>query len=105
MACGRDAVEIDGLDSSETEALLNEAQSSTQEGRQTAPTESMTTQFKTPWSSHKPAANNPDGGTEIALESSRDSHDLDSAQLRAQGHEAALQRAFSPLAALGLGFR
>ena len=31
--------------------------------------------------------------------------DLDSAVLRAQGHEAALKRSFSPLAALGLGFR
>lgn len=31
--------------------------------------------------------------------------DLDSAALRAQGHEAALKRSFSPLAALGLGFR
>ena len=31
--------------------------------------------------------------------------DLDSAVLRAQGHEAALKRTFSPLAALGLGFR
>ncbi|KAA6414172.1 MAG: choline transporter [Lasallia pustulata] len=30
--------------------------------------------------------------------------DLDSAALRAQGHEAALKRSFSPLAALGLGF-
>ena len=31
--------------------------------------------------------------------------DLDSAVLRAQGHEASLKRSFSPLAALGLGFR
>lgn len=31
--------------------------------------------------------------------------DLDSAALRAQGHEAVLKRSFSPLAALGLGFR
>lgn len=31
--------------------------------------------------------------------------DLDDAALRAQGHEAALKRSFSPLAALGLGFR
>lgn len=31
--------------------------------------------------------------------------DLDSTALRAQGHEAQLKRSFSPLAALGLGFR
>lgn len=39
------------------------------------------------------------------LEPLTDTQDLDSAQLRAQGHEAALERDFSPLAALGLGFR
>ncbi|KAI4204343.1 MAG: hypothetical protein LQ346_001615 [Caloplaca aetnensis] len=43
-------------------------------------------------------------GSELALESLGDPHDLDNANLRAQGHEVALQRSFSPLAALGLGF-
>ncbi|KAI4105687.1 MAG: hypothetical protein L6R37_002586 [Teloschistes peruensis] len=40
----------------------------------------------------------------LALESLRDSHDLDNTNLRAQGHEAALQRSFSASAAVGLGF-
>ena len=58
------------------------------------------------WSLDKPTTNHiPDGGTELASESFRDRQDLDSAHLRAQGHEAALKRSFSPLAALGLGFR
>ncbi|KAL2052038.1 hypothetical protein ABVK25_007730 [Lepraria finkii] len=43
-------------------------------------------------------------GPQLALESLTDSSDLDNANLRAQGHEAALQRSFSPLAAIGLGF-
>ncbi|KAL8856519.1 MAG: hypothetical protein Q9178_006834 [Gyalolechia marmorata] len=42
--------------------------------------------------------------SELALGNLRDSHDLDDTNLRAQGHEAALQRSFSPLAAVGLAF-
>lgn len=41
----------------------------------------------------------------LALESLVGSEHDDNAHLRAQGHEAALERRFSPLAALGLGFR
>lgn len=44
-------------------------------------------------------------GSELALDNLRDPNDPDDANLRAHGHEAALQRNFSPLAALGLGFR
>ena len=44
-------------------------------------------------------------GSDLALQNLRDSYDADDANLRAQGHEAVLQRNFSPLAALGLGFR
>ena len=66
---------------------------------------SMGARNKAPRSSRKPIANILDGGTELARESSRDRQDLDSANLRAQGHEAALQRSFSLLAALGFGFR
>ncbi|CAF9935819.1 MAG: hypothetical protein HETSPECPRED_009909 [Heterodermia speciosa] len=43
-------------------------------------------------------------GSELALDNLRDPNDPDDANLRAHGHEAALQRNFSPLAALGLGF-
>lgn len=41
----------------------------------------------------------------VPLESIENSEDADNAHLRAQGHQAALERRFSPLAALGLGFR
>ncbi len=105
MAGGRDALETDGHDSSEAEALLYYTRSSTTNDGLSLSAASMGARNKAPWSSHKPIADIPDGGTELARESSRDRQDLDNANLRAQGHEAALQRAFSPLAALGLGFR
>lgn len=41
----------------------------------------------------------------VVLPSYIEEVDLDSTALRAQGHEAQLTRSFSPLAALGLGFR
>ena len=41
----------------------------------------------------------------VPLESIENCEDADNAHLRAQGHQAALERRFSPLAALGLGFR
>ena len=112
MALGRDEVGQDGAnDSSETEALLNNTWSS-DERRSSSTSESMTSRIKASWSSHREKislANNvspsSDDGPELALENLRDSQDLDNANLRAQGHEAALQRRFSPLAALGLGFR
>ncbi|KAI4235165.1 MAG: hypothetical protein LQ349_003345 [Xanthoria aureola] len=41
---------------------------------------------------------------DLALENLSPSEHFDDANLRAQGHEAVLQRSFSPLAAIGLGF-
>ncbi len=105
MAGGRDAIETDSHDSSEAEALLYYTRLSTTNDGLSESAASMGARNKAPWFSHKPIADIPDGGTELARESSRDRQDLDNANLRAQGHEAALQRSFSPLAALGLGFR
>ena len=66
--------------------------------------ENMTSQLRS-----FPADDNPSvpshGIVIIPLQSTTDESDTDSAYLRAQGHEAALKRSFSPLAALGLGFR
>lgn len=42
---------------------------------------------------------------DVPLESLENSEDADNAHLRAQGHQAALERRFSPLAVIGLGFR
>lgn len=41
---------------------------------------------------------------DISLDCRGDRHHLDDEQLRAQGHQAALERSFSPLAAIGLAF-
>lgn len=99
-------MEIDNHDSSEAEPLLNEAWQPPTDEALSASTISMGTRDKAPPSSHKAIANILDGGTELVSDSSPHSqHLFDSANLRAQGHEAALQRSFSPLAALGLGFR
>lgn len=100
----RDAFEPDNYDSSEAEALLYYERLSTTDHGLSTSMASMGARNKTPRSSRKPIANIPDGGTELARDSSRDRQDLDSANLRAQGHEAALQRSFSLLAALGFGF-
>lgn len=105
MVGGRDAVETGDHDSSEAEALLYRTRLSITNDGTSASTASMGACNKAPWSSHKLIAHIPDGGIELARESSPDRQDVDSANLRAQGHEAALQRSFSPLAALGLGFR
>ncbi|KAL8688094.1 MAG: hypothetical protein Q9224_004973 [Gallowayella concinna] len=65
----------------------------------------MSARIKTIWSRDKDALTDHSGnGSELALENLGSSDDLDDAYLRAQGHEAALQRSFSPLAALSLGF-
>ncbi|KAL8702394.1 MAG: hypothetical protein Q9201_004439 [Fulgogasparrea decipioides] len=64
----------------------------------------MTARSNTSWPADKSIADHLGDGSETALETVGDSYDLDNANLRAQGHEAALQRSFSPLAALGLGF-
>lgn len=60
---------------------------------------------KAVWSGSTTVTTSSDDGTELALESLGNSQDLDSTNLRAQGHEAALKRSFSLLSALGLGFR
>ena len=99
MAGGQDAVETDGHDISEAEALLNDTRLCTTDDALSVSTAGMGARNKAPRLSHKPIADTPDGGIELPHQ------DLDSANLRAQGHEAALQRSFSPLAALGLGFR
>ncbi|KAL8735111.1 MAG: hypothetical protein Q9166_000987 [cf. Caloplaca sp. 2 TL-2023] len=78
------AVAAAHIDGSEGEALLNDTRQAIQDDETSVLTES--------------------DGSDLALENLRDFHDLDDAYLRAQGHEAALQRSFSPLAALGLGF-
>ncbi|KAL8959294.1 MAG: hypothetical protein Q9193_003817, partial [Seirophora villosa] len=64
----------------------------------------MTSRLRPSVSGDKPIADKSGDGSEIALESLGDVNDLDDANLRAQGHEVALQRSFSPLSALGLGF-
>ncbi|KAL8801712.1 MAG: hypothetical protein Q9182_004251 [Xanthomendoza sp. 2 TL-2023] len=84
MSRGRASFLTAGFDESEGEALLNEARPSTYEDGASIRIES--------------------DGSELALENLGHSSDIDDAYLRAQGHEAALQRSFSPLAALGLGF-
>lgn len=65
----------------------------------------MTSQLRPSVSGDKPIADKSGDGSDVALESLGDVHTLDDAQLRAQGHEVALRRSFSPLSALGLGFR
>ena len=104
----------DSRDTSETEALLNEIWLTTppSEGASVSNVgESMTSRFIPSWSAQnqqqqkEPLTNSSDETTELALDSLRNSTEVDNAQLRAQGHEAALERRFSPLAALGLGFR
>ncbi|KAL8849332.1 MAG: hypothetical protein Q9221_005683 [Calogaya cf. arnoldii] len=64
----------------------------------------MTARVKALWSVDKSFTDRPDDSRDLALDLLSPSHDLDDANLRAQGHEASLQRSFSPLAALGLGF-
>ncbi|KAL8785683.1 MAG: hypothetical protein Q9213_003242 [Squamulea squamosa] len=64
----------------------------------------MTARLKTAWSGDKSFADGSGDGSELALEHLGDPHDLDDANLRAQGHEASLHRSFSPLAAISLGF-
>jgi hypothetical protein len=105
MAQGRDTVDAEGHDSSEAEALLNETWLSSQEDGQSSSTESMAARARAILSANKSISDTSYEANELALQPLGDSQDLDSAQLRAQGHEAALERSFSPLAALGLGFR
>ena len=105
MASSRDALETDSHDSNEAEALLYYQRLSTPDHGLSTSMATIGPRNQTPRSSRKPVANILDGGTELARDFSPDRQDLDSANLRAQGHEAALQRSFSLLAALGFGFR
>lgn len=89
----------------EGEALLNNVHLSIEDDDTSILAESMTTRLKTAWSGDKSFADGSGDGSELALENLGAPHDLDDANLRAQGHEAALQRSFSPLAAISLGFR
>ncbi|KAL8666977.1 MAG: hypothetical protein Q9168_007356, partial [Polycauliona sp. 1 TL-2023] len=66
--------------------------------------ESMTSRLKAVWSEKNTSTDRTGDSGELALENLSPSHDLDDANLLAQGHEASLQRSFSPLAAVGLGF-
>ena len=110
MTPGRDLVHRNGhgrRDSAEAEALLNDTWLSTSDDGLSVSSSagSMTFRIKTSWSAQKPLTDPLDDGAELALGPLTNSTELDNAQLRAQGHEVALERRFSPLAALGLGFR
>lgn len=89
--------------SSDEEALLNETWLAAQECEVSVPTGNMKSPLRTGSLAQMPDAL--DNGNDLALECRGEGRDLDGEQLRAQGHEVALQRSFSPLAAIGLGFR
>ena len=102
---GRDQVDGVGEDSSsEGEPLLNETWLSAAEERFSS-TETMAPQTASKQSTETLTVPLHVERVDHPLESLTPGRDLDSANLRAQGHEAVLQRSFSPLAALGLGFR
>ncbi|KAL8969325.1 MAG: hypothetical protein Q9183_002054, partial [Haloplaca sp. 2 TL-2023] len=92
-------------DSIEGQRLLNNGTPSLAQNDQLSDwAESMAARLKRFWPGDKSIADHSGAGSEPTLVPSADSYDLDDANLRAQGHEAALQRRFSPLAAIGLGF-
>ena len=103
MASARTA----GHASAEEEALLNDTWLSAAEDDASVSVSvgSMKSRIKTQWLSQTLSGVTSENGQDLALEYRGDSRDLDDDQLRAQGHEVALQRSFSPLAAIGLGFR
>lgn len=105
MSLGRSPVGAGGNASNETDALLKETWQSAANNDSFASIAGMAARARAMISATKSFADTSCEANEHALESLSDTHDLDSAQLRAQGHEAALERDFSPLAALGLGFR
>lgn len=92
-------------EATEGEALLHHAPPSMREDEVPFLAESMTAPVKALWSVDKSFADHSGDSKDLALENLSPSEDLDDSNLRAQGHEAALQRSFSPLAAIGLGFR
>ena len=106
MTSAYDTVDAEGDHSSEAQALLNEIWLSAEanDGSLTS-AESMAATAGTVLFADKSVADNVRPAGEVALEPLEAASDRDTAHLRAQGHDAALQRSFSPLAALGLGFR
>lgn len=107
MAYRRHALEAGGHDEGLVgEPLLESTWSPPRAHRTPSSIDSMPwSQKKAVWSGSTTVTTSSDDGTELALESLGNSQDLDSTNLRAQGHEAALKRSFSLLSALGLGFR
>ena len=105
MARSHFASSLLSRDSIEGQRLLNGTPSLVQDDQSSDLAESMTARLKRFWPEDKSIANHSGAGSEPTLVPSADSYYLDDANLRAQGHEAALQRRFSPLAAIGLGFR
>ncbi|KAL9121441.1 MAG: hypothetical protein Q9187_002000 [Circinaria calcarea] len=93
-----------GDDISEAEPLLQEASLSLGEGNEAPSADNMASSLQAFSSVDDPSLPSHGEVIKIPLQSTTDESDTDSAYLRAQGHEAALQRSFSPLAALGLGF-
>lgn len=104
MANGLEPVESGDRTDSEEEALLNETWLAAQEDEVSVPTWSMKSSLAPQSLVRTRGGDAADNGNELALECRGEFHDLDGEQLRAQGHEVALQRSFSPLAAIGLGF-
>ncbi|KAL9059283.1 MAG: hypothetical protein Q9206_001559 [Seirophora lacunosa] len=106
MAYRRHALEAGGHDEGLVgEPLLESTWSPPRAHRTPSSIDSMPwSQKKAVWSGSTTVTTSSDDGTELALESLGNSQDLDSTNLRAQGHEAALKRSFSLLSALGLGF-
>ena len=94
-----------GDDISEAEPLLQEASLSVEEGNEAPSADNMASSLRAFPSVDDPSLPSHGEVVKIPLQSTTDESDTDSAYLRAQGHEAALHRSFSPLAALGLGFR
>lgn len=105
MPLGHDSSVTSDHDCGGGEAALNDARISIHEEGVPLLTDSMAPRVRAFVFGEKSISDSSGDGSELALESLGDPHDLDNANLRAQGHEVALQRSFSPLAALGLGFR
>lgn len=97
----------DVISEAEAEPLLYEARLSGGEDSEALFREDMTPQLRSFPTDDNPSVPSHGDIVKIHLQSTTktDESDTDSAYLRAQGHEAALTRSFSPLAALGLGFR
>lgn len=88
-----------------SEVAFNEAGITTHDEGVPLLTDSMTSRLRLSVFGENSIADKSGDGGELGLGPLGDPYDLDNANLRAQGHAVALQRSFSPLAALGLGFR